>query len=263
MNTHNICNFFVILLTFLSPLIHAQISHEGVMGAPFYGITRDSSLSVVNQVGPYADFAVPTKLNAKTDATSLISGEFTKLQASLSFDDGTITTLSPSKVFWSSPSKDLIIKDGFVTADKISKNARVSISANADGFSAILYIRLKAGALTSDSISDTSKSFENLLSDSIDLPQPGWKQSGWLGNYYEGGNNWIHHQHHGWLYTTTANEPSSLWLWSPSQKWLWTGPGIYPHMFRNLDGAWMYFVVQALPQKVYYNQSTKTLERAE
>ena len=260
MNTHNICNFFVILLTFLSPLLHAQISHEGVMGAPFYGITRDSSLSVVNQVGPYADFTVPTKLNAKTDATSLISGEFTKLQASLSFDDGTITTLSPSKVFWSSPSKHLIIKDGFVTADEISKNARVSISANADGFSAILYIRLKAGALTSDSISDTSKSFENLLSDSIDLPQPGWKQSGWLGNYYEGGNNWIHHQHHGWLYTTTANEPSSLWLWSPSQKWLWTGPEIYPHIFRNQDGVWMYFILEALPDKVFYNQSTKKLE---
>lgn len=262
MNTQKICNLFVILMTFSSPLLQAQISHEGVMGAPFYGITRDSSLSVVNQVGPFADFTIPTKLNAKTDATSLISGEFTKLQASLSLDDGTITILSPSIVSWSSPSKDLIIKDGFVTADKISENARVSISANAEGFSAILFIRLHAGASSGDPNTDPSKPTDNVLSDSIDLEQPGWKKSNWFGNYYDGGNNWIHHQHHGWIYSF-SDRPDSAWLWSPSQKWIWTSPSVYPHMYRNKDGAWMYFIVQALPQKVYYNQSSKSLERAE
>ena len=262
MNTHRIFTPLAILLIALSPLLHAKVSHEGVLGAPFYGITNDSSRTVTNQVGPYADFAVPIKLNARTNSNSLLSGEFTKLQASLSLDDGTLTALSPSTVIWTSPSPQLVIKDGFVTAEKISQNARVSISANLDGFSAILFLRLKVGASTVDPASDSSDLSKNVLSDSVELPQTGWKRSGWFGNYFEGGNNWIHHQHHGWLYTA-ANAPSSLWLWSPTQKWLWTGPEIYPHMFRNEDASWMYFIVQALPQKVYYNQSSKSLERAQ
>ena len=45
----NIPKIFAVLTVF-SPLLHAQVSHEGVIGAPFYGITSDSTLEVVNQV---------------------------------------------------------------------------------------------------------------------------------------------------------------------------------------------------------------------
>lgn len=259
MNPFQLVSFSALLLFACLPLLQANVNHEGVIGSSFYGITQDISRSVTNQVGPYADFAVPTKLNASADSNSLLAGEFTKLQASLSLDDGTLTALSSSSVVWKTQSPDLLIKDGFITAEKISKNARVSINATADGFSAILFIRLKVGSSTVDPVTDSSN---NALSGSVELSQPGWKKSGWFGNYFEGENNWIHHQHHGWLYTA-GNTPTSLWLWSPTQKWLWTGPEIYPHIFRNEDACWMYFIVQALPLKVYYNQSSKSLERAE
>lgn len=251
----------VIFSLALAHLLHAQVVNEGVIGAPFYGVTTDSSLSLTNQVGPYADFAVPTKLNANSESISLLSGEFSKLEASLSLDDGTISTLSPKKVLWTSTSEELVLKDGFVTAKNISKTTRVSISASAEGLSAIVFIRLEAGTTFSDPTVSPSISVD-VLSDSLEMTQPGWKKSSWFGNYFQGANNWIHHQFHGWLYAD-GNDPSSIWLWSPRQKWLWTGPGIYPHMFRNQDGTWIYFIVQAIPEKVYYNQTTKSLERTE
>jgi hypothetical protein len=236
--------------------LYAQISNEGIIGASFYGVAMDSTKSVTNQVGPNADFSVPVKLSASSSSTSLFSGEITKLQAVLSLDDGTITLLPSSLVSWSSAREDIIVKNDLVTAQNISKNVRAAIDANAYGFSAILYIRLKRDRVMD---SELIGSVKNALSDSIDLQHAGWKKSSWLGNYFDGGNNWIHHEHHGWLYAS-SNQPSFVWLWSPTQKWLWTGPEIYPHIFRNQDGVWMYFILEALPDKVFYNQSTKKLE---
>jgi len=238
----------------------AQISNEGIIGAPFYGVTMDLTKSVTNQVGPNGDFSVPVKLSASSSSTSLFSGEITKLQAVLSLDDGTITSLPSSLVSWSSVSEDIIVKDDFITAQNISKNVRAAINANAYGFSAILFIRLKKDRGDRALDAELVGSVRNALSDSIDLQHAGWKKSTWLGNYFDGGNNWIHHEHHGWLYAF-SNQPSFTWLWSPTQKWLWTGPEIYPHMFRNQDGVWVYFILEALPRKVFYNQSTQKLEK--
>ncbi len=256
------CICFVTFCTQLASLPAAQISNEGFIGSPFYGVTANSTKKIVNQVGPFADFAIPHKLNVRSDSNSLLSGEVTKLNASLRLDDGTISNLNPKNVTWTATSQDLVVKDGFLTAKKVSKNARVSIQATADGFSATLYIRLKSEGTIQQDIDDVVSSVKNALSDSVELEMPGWKKSSWLGSYFDGGNNWIHHQHHGWLFSF-SDRLDSLWLWSPSQKWLWTGPALYPHMYRSKDGAWMYFIVQALPQKVYYNQSSKSLEMSE
>lgn len=259
-------NFFkfnsIIVFSFgwLSSFLFAQINNEGIIGAPFYGVAIDLTKSVTNQVGPNADFSVPVKLSASSDYTSLFSGEMSKLQAVLSLDDGTITPLPSSIVSWSSVSEELVVMDDFVTAQNISKNVRATINANAYGFSASFFIRLKKEHVDRDFGTELIGPDQNALSDSIDLQQVGWKKSSWLGNYFDGGNNWIHHEHHGWLYSS-SNQPSSAWLWSPTQKWLWTGPKIYPHMFRNQDGVWIYFILDALPRKVFYNQSAKKLEQ--
>ena len=242
--------------------IFADIKNEGFIGDPFYGTISDSTGEIVNQVGPNAEFAVPSSLNARSELTTLLSGEFSKLSAALSLDDGTITNLSPLAVSWESKSPKLLIKDGFATAQDISKNTRVSVSASAEGLTTIVFIRLKIDSLLPNSELDPIESSQNALSDSVSLPQEGWKESRWFGNYFDAGNDWIHHVNLGWLYTST-DKPTSLWLWSPSQEWLWTGRGVYPHMYRNKDGTWVYFIVEAFPKKVFYNQSTKKLERSE
>ena len=46
----------------------------------------------------------------------------------------------------------------------------------------------------------------------------------------------------------------------PKQEWVWTGPQIHPHLFRNKDGTWLYFMKEALPRKVFYNYDTQNFE---
>lgn len=257
-------NFIFLILTFIVGTITtlAEIKNEGFIGDSFYGVTTDPTGTIINRVGPNAEFAVPSKLNARSELTTLLSGEFSKLSVALSLDDGSITRLPPLSVTWGSTSSELIIKDGFVTARDISKSSRESISASVAGLTSVVFIRLKNESLQSNPVTDTIELSKNALSDSISLPQQGWKKSNWFGNYYDGGNDWIHHSNLGWLYTS-SNQPNSIWLWSSSQEWLWTGNGVYPHLYRNKDGTWIYFIVEAFPRKIFYNQSTKKLERSE
>ena len=235
----------------------SQIEHQGVLGSSFSGISKDSSGSIVNQVGPIADFAVPTGLSAKAERNPLFSGESSELKATLRLDDGTITRLPDSTVAWSSNSEMLSIAGDIATAKVISKRARVSVQASVHGLTTVLFIRLKPGETPDSALEDSD--LPPILSDAVKLSQPGWRNSPWLGSFYVAGDKWIHHQHHGWLYSAQSGQ-NSVWLWSPTQKWLWTGPGIYPHIYRNKDATWLYFIVQALPEKAYFNQSTKTIE---
>ena len=80
----------------------SQIEHKGFLGAAFSGVSLDSSGSIVNQVGPIADFAQPVGLAATATKSTLLSGESSLLRAALQLDDGTITHLPFTAVEWSS-----------------------------------------------------------------------------------------------------------------------------------------------------------------
>ena len=93
----------------------------------------------------------------------------------IGLDDGTITRLDSKNVTWSTQNQNVSIQNGFLTAKQVSKNTRVSIEATAEGFKAILFVRIlkdQSNAQDAEDLVDTAK---NALSDSIDLEQPGWK----------------------------------------------------------------------------------------
>ena len=256
--SNRLCTTFVSFIVFLWNPLFSEVENEGIIGAPFYTTNNDVTGSIQNQVGPFAEFAVSSGLTAQSEVTTLLAGEKSQLSATLRLDDGTLTRLPASGVAWSSTSTNISIADDFATAKEISRNTRVSISANAEGFNAVIFIRLKAGSPTAASGSDANS--PNALSLSTDLAQAGWKNSQWFGSYYDPENQWIHHVDHGWLFTSsmTAN---SIWLWSPKEEWLWTGPGVYPHLFRNKDSTWLYFVLKSSTDSIYYNHTTQTFEK--
>lgn len=245
------------LVCFFAVSTLAEIQHTGFLGGPFHGVSRDASGKIVNQAGPTADLVDTIGLVANVDISGIVEGESAHLQAALRLDDGTITRLNPLDVEWSSESDQLSITDGLVTARNVAQRTKVAILASADGYSATVFLRLKPGQTPEDAVDQLE--LPQALANAVDLELPGWQQSEWFGTFYKGENNWIHHAQHGWLYAAGGDE-SSAWLWSPKQEWIWTGPGIYPHLYRNADASWIYFVVPALPRKVYYNHSTQIFE---
>jgi hypothetical protein len=73
----------------------------------------------------------------------------------------------------------------------------------------------------------------------VDELEGGWQTSDWFGTfrYYEQG--WLYHGRLGWLYSSSASE-SSVWLWKDNRGWLWTKEDIYPYMWSDQTGNWIY-----------------------
>jgi hypothetical protein len=263
MFTNTVTRFCAILATFTllcKGTVFSQLQNEGVLGASFYGETMDSTGSIRNQVGPNADFAVPVDLSVNAELLTLSSGTSTKLVAAIQLDDNTLTQLSGNEVQWQSLSIEVTIVGDQLTVGELSEKKRVSVSGTSHGFTDKFFIILNSPDPVGGQVPGSTPGVLSALENSTDLQQEGWKNSNWFGNYYDAGNDWIHHLEHGWLFTS-SNSADSIWLWSSSNEWLWTGPGVYPHLFRNKDSSWLYFIRAALPRKIFYNHTSKTLEK--
>ena len=180
-------NIFFARLSLISLSAFSQIEHKGFLGAAFSGVSLDSSGSIVNQVGPIADFAQPVGLAATATKSTLLSGESSQLRAALQLDDGTITHLPFTVVEWSSASDQVSIEEApagiLATAKVISKRSRVALQATSQGLSAHFFIRVKPGETVSSALENSR--LPSALADSVRLSQPGWKESGWFGTFYQ------------------------------------------------------------------------------
>ena len=254
-------SFPIILFLALSQFFSfGAIENQGVIGGPFHGVGRDSSGQVLNQVGAFADFAVPTGIIGEASKLTLSSQEKSALSAYLRLDDGTLTALNPSELEWSTNSSDLSIADGFAQTTQVTEKARVSINLSAEGFTTRVFIRLDPGESIAAAMASSGLTRALAQSTPID-GAVGWLSSPWFGKFYNAGNNWIMHDNYGWVYVPVINN-ANLWYWHPQQEWVWTGPQIHPHLFRNKDATWLYFMKEALPQKVFYNYESQSFEKS-
>lgn len=251
---------FPIVFSFLSILspLQSAIEHQGLIGGSFHGIGRDDSGQVLNQVGAFADFAVPTGIVGESSERTLGPDGESSLSAYLRLDDGTLTVLKAEELNWSTESKEISIADGFAKATQVTKKARVSINLSAQGYTTRVFIRLDPGQSVSEAMASSGLTRALALATPMEGAE-GWLSSPWFGNFYNAGNNWIMHENYGWVYVPVTNH-SNLWYWHPKQEWVWTGPQLHPHLFRNKDGTWLYFMKEALPRKVFYNYETQNFE---
>ena len=68
----------------------------------------------------------------------------------------------------------------------------------------------------------------------------GWWTSPWLGSFFLAENGWVRHKNLGWVFPVES-PTAGLWLWKKDLGWLWTDKEIYPFLYRNVKGAWLYF----------------------
>jgi hypothetical protein len=83
----------------------------------------------------------------------------------------------------------------------------------------------------------------------------GWKQSSWLGNFFDSGSNWIYHENLGWLYPVDSGVDAT-WLYHPDLKWMWTKKEFYPWLYLNDLQGWRYFRTVSGVPKFYDANST-------
>src|SRR5690625_2503036 len=61
---------------------------------------------------------------------------------------------------------------------------------------------------------------------------------------------WIKHVEHGWLYAAPGSRTENgVWLWDDIQQgWFWTSPELYPLIFSDADGMWLYYEEGGTPE---------------
>jgi len=240
-----------------APFLYAQIEHHGVVGGPFHGYLGDTSGQVRVQVGPIADFSVPSGLSARAMQSRISSGGSSQLSASLILDDDTFTSMDPSQIEWSFSKPHLSVNNGILLAEVMPKLTSVRVRAFAEGFEQSFTIFILADDFL---VAEEAKArLPEVLRSAIDLESSGWKESEWFGIFYDAPNGWLYHVDHGWLHSSPGGTDAA-WFWNEQQQWFWTGPKIYPHLYRNRDATWLYFFRQALPRKIFYNYTSEKLE---
>ena len=87
----------------------------------------------------------------------------------------------------------------------------------------------------------------------------GWMQSDWFGTFTHFPQNWIFHSRLGWLYIPDSTT-EELWLWAPDHGWLWTGKDVFPHLYKNSTGTWLYLLDQEVKGKNIYDYQSGLFE---
>ena len=100
--------------------------------------------------------------------------------------------------------------------------------------------------------SPTSNSSANLSAGATRDDPSGWTVNPWFGNYLDSGNQWIYHEHLGWLYPVDS-EQGGIWLYHESMNWLWTKTDFYPWIYFHKGKGWSYFS----PENGFYDTDEK------
>jgi hypothetical protein len=88
----------------------------------------------------------------------------------------------------------------------------------------------------------------------------GWRRLSWFGDYAPmGTNGWIWHHKHGFLYVPPNATPENIWLYTQDMGWLYTGNTTYPFLYRQNDGAWLWYNGSVSP-RWFVNMTTGTWE---
>lgn len=88
----------------------------------------------------------------------------------------------------------------------------------------------------------------------------GWWRLDWFGDYAPMGlDGWVWHGQHGFVCIGATATMEDIWMFTADMGWLWTSAGDYPFLFRNDDGAWLWYNGETNP-RWFYNFTTEEWE---
>jgi len=87
-----------------------------------------------------------------------------------------------------------------------------------------------------------------------------WYISSWFGSFMRTEHNWIFHPELGWLYHGPVNAKGS-WFWNEKLGWMWTRNDIWPHIWKNNQGGWVYYYGINRMEPLFWDYQTKRIIR--
>jgi len=82
----------------------------------------------------------------------------------------------------------------------------------------------------------------------------GWLSSSWFGVFKPYTNNWMYHVGLGWIYASPTTN-NSVWIWREAQGWLWVEQDVWPFLWSNQKGDWLYLIRGKTGPPVFFDYS--------
>tara|TARA_B100000212_G_scaffold38589_1_gene24956 strand:- start:240 stop:1376 length:1137 start_codon:yes stop_codon:yes gene_type:complete len=74
----------------------------------------------------------------------------------------------------------------------------------------------------------------------------GWVRDSWMGSFLPTESGWLFHSRLGWIYAED-DEMGGLWIWSREESWLWSRADLFPFLYSNDSGNWLYLLPTGSP----------------
>ena len=137
-----------------------------------------------------------------------------------------------------------------------SGDSTFSLQPNQSELSSTIYIRAFARNQKGETLGEVKRldppPIEMQWSSHATILETGWLQSDWFGTFHHYPKNWVYHSRLYWIYIPDTTE-TGIWIWSTEHNWLWTQKGVYPHLYKNSTGAWIYLLEQQTQGKDFYD----------
>tara|TARA_B110000305_G_C19453671_1_gene649522 strand:- start:679 stop:957 length:279 start_codon:yes stop_codon:yes gene_type:complete len=87
-----------------------------------------------------------------------------------------------------------------------------------------------------------------------------WYQSEWFGVFKHAQSEWIYHAELGWLYHGPVGQ-NGTWFWASELGWSWTREGLWPYLWKQNDGGWLYYHGFLQEKRTFWNFTTLKIEK--
>jgi VCBS repeat-containing protein len=214
------------------------------------GYTTNQTISLIPQ------YNVPV---AQTDATSLSTENKPIFSGSILYDGGLPILevgfyTSSSSQFTTSTNHPVNLANGSST---------FTLELNQTELTSTTFVRAYARNQNGETLGEIKRldppPIEMQWSSHATVLDNGWMKSDWFGTFNHYPQNWIFHSRLGWLYIPDSTT-EELWLWAPDHGWLWTGKNVFPHLYKNSTGTWLYLLDQEVKGKNIYDYQSGLFE---
>ena len=87
----------------------------------------------------------------------------------------------------------------------------------------------------------------------------GWKWTPWFGFLNDTHAPWHFHPEHGWFYSASQTD-LDCWIWTTDLGWLWISRDVYPNIYRQQDGSWLFYERDTAPFRWFFNYASNEWE---
>ena len=75
----------------------------------------------------------------------------------------------------------------------------------------------------------------------VETDSDGWVRDSWMGSFLPTESGWLFHTRLGWTYAQ-QDEVGGLWIWLKEEGWLWSRADLFPFLYSNDRGNWLYLL---------------------